>query len=120
MKNTKELMHDICQVWVDCDQAAFEKYYSKSIQADYYGKKVNYQNMEQRLEYMRENQSERRLEIIDLIHQANKVAIRFHYHAIDSNDGVFDGELAGFYEFDDQQQIIKAWAFANQPVDYHN
>ena len=120
MKNIKELMHNISQVWVDCDKAAFEKYYSKSIQANYYGKKVNYQDMEQRLEYMRENQSERQLEIIDLICQDNKIAIRFHYQAVDRNDGVFNGELAGFYEFDHQQQIIKAWAFANQPIDYHD
>ena len=45
MKNIEQLMQDISRIWVDCDHAAFEKYYDKSIQANYYGKHVTYKDI---------------------------------------------------------------------------
>jgi hypothetical protein len=113
-----QLIERIGQVWVGCDENALARYYDAAFEGIYYGKKIKYHDLLERIIYLKESQSNRDFKLNHLIVEGNSVAIRFHFSAVDAQTGVFAEELAAFYEFNDDSKIIKAWAFACNKISY--
>lgn len=114
----KSLLLNIITIWTKGDKDAIDKYYAKDFHGEYYGKKVCFEDLIRRIDYLQLNLTDRKIELQQVIHQGNHVAIRFHWEANDISEGHTSLDIAGFYEFNDQWQVTKAWAYANEPVDY--
>lgn len=111
-------LHKVLQVWTSCDENLLEKYYAKDFSANYYGTHIDYKILVERLHYMQKTQKNRQLDIIEIISNNNKAAVRFHYTAEDLTYGKVDLKIMASYHFNDELKINKAWAFANKPVNY--
>jgi len=114
----KDFIQKIAAIWTQGQIELLADYYSLDFQANFYGYEVNFAALIKRLQYMIQHQKQRQMQVLDAIGQANKLAARFHYTAIDSINGKIDLEFLGFYQLNAEAKISRAWAYANQAVDY--
>ena len=116
--DAKAFLQAIAGIWTEGNLDLIEKYYAKDFQANYYGNQINYGDLVHRLNYLKLHQRDRKLEIFDVLLDQNKIAARFHYYAVDDQEGVIDTDGLAIYYLNDGQKIFRAWSFADGHVDY--
>jgi hypothetical protein len=112
-----KLLHNIANVWVKAELTAFDEYYAQDFSADYYGHKIDLSQLHERLCYVKQHQTERRLDIHEILHEENKAAIQATWYANDSTEGNVVVKIAAFYEFDADWKVRHIQAYCNQHVD---
>lgn len=117
-KKIKQRLEQMAEVWIKCNRQLLEECYSANFLGEYYGKKVDYQNLANRLTYLKDQQSERKMTFDDIVIENNRAAIRFLWQAVDKDAGEITLSIAAFYTFDENFQAEEGWAFANHKVDY--
>jgi hypothetical protein len=117
-KNIQQRLQQMADVWVNCDKQLLHECYNINFLGEYYGKKVDYQDLTDRLTYLEEHQTHRKFTFEEIIIDDNRAAIRFIWQAIDKKDGELNLPVAAFFVFDEKLQATQGWAFANHKVDY--
>jgi len=114
----KNYLQAIANIWTKGDIKQLEKYYAQDFQANYYGNKIHFNDLVNRLNYLNLHQRDRKMDIFDVMTEPDKIAVRFHYYAIDDVDGVINTEGLAIYHLNKEQKIVRAWSFADRSIDY--
>lgn len=111
-------LQEIANIWTNGTNAQLEKYYAQDFVGNYYGNHINFNDLVQRLNYMNTHQHKRKIDFKEIIVDDNKIAVLFHYAAIDDMEGAINTHIMAIYHLNSENQIVAAWAFADRAVKY--
>ncbi len=117
-QEAKNYILEIAHIWMHGQNDQLEKYYAQNFEGNYYGNLIKFPDLVQRLNYMNLHQSQRNIDLKDIIVDNSKIVIRFHYTAIDDIEGEIDTDTIAIYHLGNDNKIINAWAYADKTLKY--
>jgi|GEM_PF-1402242 hypothetical protein len=112
------ILEKVAQIWEQGLANEIPNYYTKDIEGYYYGYDVTYDDILERVTYLNEHQTERKLTFKDIIAEGNRVAARMRWQSKSDDGTIFDDDLLVIYHFTDDKKISKIWAASNTKIDY--
>lgn len=118
-KEAEMLIKKVFNVWTEGTINQLSDIYDENIEAHYFGyANLKFIDIRNRFEFMRENHKNYKFELLDLLVDNNKIALRSSYTALTLKDEPVSVQTVGILHLSPEGKINRIWSMANTPVNY--